>query len=57
MTNPRFVARINRSFWTRTLAETQRMAYAGYVFLGIAGLSFLWFLLGTVCRKRDGRKA
>lgn len=52
-TNPRFVARINRAFWTRSMAETQRMAFAGYVFLAFAGMSFLWFLLGSLCRRRN----
>ena len=50
--NPRLVARINREFWTRHLAETQLMAYSGFVFLTLAGVAgFLW-LSGIICNQR-----
>ena len=39
---PRLNTRVNRAFWTRHLAETQKSAYAGYAFLAIA------FLLGCI---------
>ena len=49
--NPRWVIRLSRAFWTRHLDELRRSAYVRYIFLAIAGASFLWFLLGTLCQR------